>query len=334
MARLFRADTGNVNSTLAGNAGKLWAAVHELGSSHNVIPRPIGRLVVPKALASPLAPVTTPRKPRKKVRRRSPDASGAAAFTLIELLVVVAIIAILAAMLLPALASAKAKARTAGCLGNLKQLAVAAQAYTADNAGWLVVNQRGDLPGPAATNSWVIGNMRSEIEATNTWLLRLGKFFPYVSALTLFHCPADQSRAGSGRTMQTSSASARVRSYAMNSWLGSRYMEAYPKPTGYRTFVKDSELGAAGAAGLWMIADEHEFSIDDGWFLVTMDDSRPFASFPATRHQRGYGLNFLDGHAEVQQLRDPDSDGTHARDDRISPRNQDWVRLKLMTTLR
>ena len=167
---------------------------------------------------------------------------GGGAFTLVELLVVIAIIAILAALLLPALSAAKARGQQTACANNLRQLALGSQMYPADTGGKLAANQPVGFPD---TNTWVLGNMTVVEESTNNAWIRLGVFFPYAGQPLLYRCPADISQTG-GRF--------RVRSYAMNGWMGSRYMEIYSRPGNFRTFVKDNEIAAVGAANLWLLA--------------------------------------------------------------------------------
>jgi prepilin-type N-terminal cleavage/methylation domain-containing protein/prepilin-type processing-associated H-X9-DG protein len=75
----------------------------------------------------------------KRLRHDPPAVTrpgAAACFTLIELLVVIAIIAILAALLLPALTKAKAKAKQAACVNNLRQIGIGVVMYVTDFRGY------------------------------------------------------------------------------------------------------------------------------------------------------------------------------------------------------
>lgn len=62
--------------------------------------------------------------------------AGPGAFTVVELLVVLALVGALTALLLPALGKALSSGKQANCLGNQKQLLVAAQLYQEDYPTW------------------------------------------------------------------------------------------------------------------------------------------------------------------------------------------------------
>ena len=76
-------------------------------------------------------------------------------FTLIELLVVIAIIAILASLLLPALRSARNKARDINCASNLKQIGTYLTLYLNDFEGFFPpATQRSPIPGSRDWDGW------------------------------------------------------------------------------------------------------------------------------------------------------------------------------------
>jgi prepilin-type N-terminal cleavage/methylation domain-containing protein/prepilin-type processing-associated H-X9-DG protein len=267
---------------------------------------------------------------------------SAAAFTLIELLVVIAIIAILASLLLPALATAKAKAYTVKCISNSKQLSLAWILYADENDDRLIGNLDG-LPAQNAANSnitWCVGwldNAAFRPDNTNLALLRNSQLYPYVRAEGIYKCPSDRSRS------RGAAGEERVRTYSMNGYLGGK---AEPFSPGYLQFRKQTDIVRPGPAQTFVFVDEREESVNDACFLVDMAGFDPqqtggqvWMNYPGAYHGRGAVLAYADGHAARQGWKDARTTPARVRGQNLplaepSPGNRDLDWLQQRTTSR
>ena len=244
---------------------------------------------------------------RESLAHPQPDYGSAmkrAGFTLIELLVVVAIIGILSDLLLPALATAKQKAMTAGCQNNQKQLQMVWFLYLGDNADVMVPNNVLFNIGMSADAevgaSWCMGSGRYDTTTTN---IQSGVLFPYNSSVGIYHCPADQSRveALDGSTLPQ----LRNRSYNMSQTING-FPEFNPDLSSlFPSFKKFTSVSNPDPTKCLVFIDELAETMNDPDFQIPTDyDVDLFGidpewwDMPANRHNQGANLSFADGHVE------------------------------------
>ena len=212
------------------------------------------------------------------------------AMSLVELLVVIAIIGVLAALLLPALSRSKQQAQGTYCVNNLKQTQVAWGLYADDFAQVLVPNV-GDLQPEYVTNlCWVVGDVSSLPDETNSLLLSRALLGPYAKNVSIYKCPADP-----GNPPGT----ARVRSISMNNYMHGMGM-GHDLDFIQNTRITDIRQPASS----FVFLDERPSTINDGYFvmLLTTNFSSMWANdLPANYHALAGGLSFADGHAQLKK---------------------------------
>ena len=56
---------------------------------------------------------------------------------------------------------------------------------------------------------------------------------------------------------------------------------------------------------MFVFLDEHEQSINDGWFASDPTTKWQIVDFPASYHGSAAGFSFADGHSEIHRWHDP-----------------------------
>lgn len=220
-----------------------------------------------------------------------PPARG---FTLLELLVVVAIIAILSALIFPALASAKARARSAACKNNLKQVGIALASYVAESHRYPPM--WGATGGTFAT--WAD---KLTADGVLNWTNRS------------WHCPAYLANDGVIQLRPPPKQVIFHGSYSYNGY-GIAGLHGSPK-LGLGVLPRSAALEpeVAAPSEMYVVADSRTFrDIPIGgegtvWGIsgvINMDPYGAFKEETAPLHGNGYNILFGDGHVVMVKRTD------------------------------
>jgi prepilin-type N-terminal cleavage/methylation domain-containing protein len=238
-------------------------------------------------------------------------------FTLVELLVVMAVISILASMLLPALASAKGKARAISCVSNLRQIGAAIHVYAGDFQDYLLPAEYNVFNGAKFEEGW------ATLLVNGSYLPapRAGTYGTLAGGNSVFRCPdghpevyelnptsrddTEGAKAFPFKSESTGTTFYIHTWYGINGGLGS--VRKYP-------FVRVPADGGGSALNKLTRSSAVSLmpAVFDGWWIHNGKDERINA-----RHAKGTRSNlvFLDGRASsFATFRIPSVESTNAAD--------------------
>jgi prepilin-type processing-associated H-X9-DG protein len=195
-------------------------------------------------------------------------------------------------------------------MSNGKQLSLAWRMYSEDNNDRIPFAYAPDPPDPNARYAWVTGILdfnggnKANWEITNN--LTMSPLWSYCGKQPgIWKCPADQATVTVGGR-----ATPRIRSMSMNIWVGGNQGTDGGWGPKWRVYRKIGDMLRPGPSDTFVLLEEREDSINDGFFIVLMDNypnaaSTVMVDFPAGYHGRAAGFSFADGHSEIHKWRDP-----------------------------
>lgn len=233
-----------------------------------------------------------------------------AAFTLIELMVVIAIIGVLTALLLTAISSVKASARSTTCENRLHQLSLALQMYVDEHQTKFPYYR--SLPDPSYDSAVGPPN-------TGFWWAKLLPYDPIKWTNAAYHCPGykgvingsmmvgdgwthpDGSYAYNARGVRATWTTNNVITNSMWLGLGGR---AYKTPQPGRTtgvtsegqIAAPSEMLAIGESRWKAQGDQGPEGGHDFMECGMIGPNRGAGAFDPARHGKNYNQLFCDGH--------------------------------------